>query len=231
MTIIYFILILGITVFVHEFGHFLFAKKAGIYVYEFSIGMGPKILKFRRKNDETQYCIGLFPIGGYVQMAGEQVEEDANIPKEKRMQSKNWMQRFLTIIAGVLFNFIFGILILIIIYLISGVPVKDMHIATTTIKNVEIGDKIVKVNGKSVSNYDMLNLRLQMAGEDEFTLTVEHKDGTTDTVETKLQEDKDGNQYYEFQLDGTREKGILLAIGHAFKKFFTTIQQMIFMVL
>ena len=56
MTIIYFILILGIIVFVHEFGHFLFAKKAGIYVYEFSIGMGPQIFKWTRKNDETVYA-------------------------------------------------------------------------------------------------------------------------------------------------------------------------------
>ena len=53
ITIISFILILGITVTIHEFGHFLFAKKTGIYVYEFSIGMGPRIKKFKRKNDET----------------------------------------------------------------------------------------------------------------------------------------------------------------------------------
>ena len=75
MTIIYFILILGIVVLIHEFGHFIFAKKAGIYVYEFSIGMGPQLFKFHRKNDETEYSIRLLPIGGYVQMAGEEIEE------------------------------------------------------------------------------------------------------------------------------------------------------------
>ena len=74
MTLIYFILILGITVFVHEFGHFICAKKYGIYVYEFSIGMGPKLFGFKRKNDETNYVIRLLPIGGYVQMAGEEIE-------------------------------------------------------------------------------------------------------------------------------------------------------------
>ena len=76
MTIIYFILILGITVFVHELGHFMFAKKFGVHVYEFSIGMGPKLFKFNRKNDETDYCIRLLPIGGFVQMAGEEIEQD-----------------------------------------------------------------------------------------------------------------------------------------------------------
>ena len=76
MSIIYFILVLGITVSIHEFGHFVFAKRAGVHVYEFSIGMGPKLLKFNRKNDETEYYIRLFPIGGYVSMAGEDMEED-----------------------------------------------------------------------------------------------------------------------------------------------------------
>ena len=115
MTFIYFILILGIVVFVHEFGHYLSAKKAGIYVYEFSIGMGPKIFKFNRKKkvktkkgkikyvpDETDYCIRLFPIGGFVQMAGEEVEVDEKIPEEQRFQSKTWVQKMLTVSAGVL---------------------------------------------------------------------------------------------------------------------------------
>ena len=52
MTLIYFILILGLTVFIHELGHFIFAKKSGVYCYEFSLGMGPKLFSFRRKNDE-----------------------------------------------------------------------------------------------------------------------------------------------------------------------------------
>ena len=87
LTIIYFIFILGVTVFIHELGHFLFAKKFGVYVYEFSIGMGPRLFKFKRKNDETDYSIRLLPIGGYVQMAGEDIEVDKNIPKDKLLQS------------------------------------------------------------------------------------------------------------------------------------------------
>ena len=88
MTIIYFILILGVVVFIHELGHFIFAKKAGIYVYEFSIGMGPRIFKFNRYKkvktkdgkikkvkDETDYCLRLLPIGGFVQMAGEEIDK------------------------------------------------------------------------------------------------------------------------------------------------------------
>ena len=131
MTIIYFILVLGVTVFVHEFGHFFCAKKAGIYVYEFSIGMGPRLLKFNRKGDETTYSIRAFPIGGYVQMAGEEVELDKNIPESGRLQSKTWFQKALTISAGVLSNFIFAFILLFIVGLINGA-----NFGTTTVDSV-----------------------------------------------------------------------------------------------
>ena len=68
-------MILGILIFVHEFGHFITAKKTGVYVEEFALGMGPIIFKFKRKNDPTLYSLRLFPIGGFCAMAGE-VEED-----------------------------------------------------------------------------------------------------------------------------------------------------------
>ena len=61
MTLLIFIIILGLIVLVHEFGHFIFAKRAGIYVYEFSIGFGPKLFSFKRKNDPTEYMIKLIP--------------------------------------------------------------------------------------------------------------------------------------------------------------------------
>lgn len=234
MTLIYFILILGIVVFIHEFGHFIFAKKAGIYVYEFSIGMGPRIFKFNRKNDETEYSIRLFPIGGFVQMAGEEVEADEKIPEEKRLQSKTWMQKFMTVIAGVMFNFILGYVILVIIYLVSGVPVNNMKIAKSTIKELSAGDTIIKVNDKNVNNYDMLTLQLQIVDKDEFTLTVKGKDSKLKTVSTKLQsnttKNKEKSYYYEFELDGSRQKGIFLAFKYAFIKFLSTIEQMIFIV-
>ena len=100
MTIIYFILILGTTVFVHELGHFLFAKKYGVHVYEFSIGMGPRLFKFNRKNDETDYCLRLFPIGGFVQMAGEEIDDDDDdIPEDKKLTSKPAFQRLMIMIA------------------------------------------------------------------------------------------------------------------------------------
>ena len=102
MNFIYFILVFVVASFIHELGNFIFAKRAGIYVYEFSIGIGPKLFQIHSKKDETVYCIRLFPIGGYVQTASESTEQ--NISKEEMLQSNPWFQRFRNILASVLFN-------------------------------------------------------------------------------------------------------------------------------
>lgn len=180
LTIIYFIFILGITVFIHELGHFLFAKKFGVYVYEFSIGMGPRLFKFNRKGDETDYCIRLFPIGGYVQMAGEEVEVDEKIPKEKRLQSKKWYQRLLIMVAGVMNNFILAIVVLFIVGLVNGVTLDSRYVVGSYIEGLNDGDKIIKVNGRSTNNYDKLALELAIVEDKDFTVTVSNDNKTKD---------------------------------------------------
>ena len=80
LSLLWFILILGAIVAVHEFGHFIFAKLSNTYVYEFSIGMGKKIFGKKKKGGETEFCVRAIPLGGYVMIAGEDVE-DENIPK------------------------------------------------------------------------------------------------------------------------------------------------------
>ena len=123
LTLIIFLIILGSIVFFHELGHFIFAKKAGIYVYEFSLGFGPKLFSFKRKNDETEYMIKAIPLGGYVAMAGEEdLEEDdkLKIPDDKKLYNKSWIQRLLVMIAGVMNNFILGFILLFIIGLCNG---------------------------------------------------------------------------------------------------------------
>ena len=171
MAIIYFILILGITVFIHELGHFLMAKKFGVHVYEFSIGMGPRLFKFNRKNDETDYSIRLFPIGGYVQMAGEEVEVDEKIPEEKRLQSKPAFQRFLIMIAGVTMNFLLAIVVLFIVGLCSkSISTDTLYIANSSVDGLKNGVKIKSINGHFVNNYDKLALELIATNNKTFTM-------------------------------------------------------------
>lgn len=233
MSLIYFILVLGITVMIHELGHFIFAKKAGIYVYEFSIGMGPRIFKWKRKNDETEYSIRILPIGGYVSMAGENVEIDQNIPKEKNLQAKTWMQRFLTIIAGVLFNFLLAIILLFVIGLINGAPTnkpyiasiqKDYPISSTSIQK---GDLITKINHKKINNTDRLVLELQVLNGKTIDMEVMHKDNTVETFSIKPVLNKEKTYQYGFTLKNEVRHGVIPAIQYAFTKTFSLLTQMV----
>lgn len=183
MTIIYFILILGTTVFVHELGHFLFAKKYGVHVYEFSIGMGPRLFKFNRKNDETDYCLRLFPIGGFVQMAGEEIDDDDDVPEDKKLTSKPAFQRFMIMIAGVMMNFITAFILLFFIGLFNTVSLNNVYINGSTIDGLMNDDRIVAINGNFVNNYDKLALEMTIAGSENFTMTLKNSEGKKYDVE------------------------------------------------
>ena len=236
MTLIYMILILGIIVFIHEFGHFLFAKRAGIYVYEFSLGMGPRLLKFNRKNDETEYSLRLLPIGGYVQMAGEEVEVDTNIPENMRMQSKSWMQKFLTIIAGIMFNFILSIVVFFIVGLVNGASQNKPYINYiedgVNSNVVSVGDRIVAVNGKKVIFTDLLVLDVQLNSGKPLNLTVLNESGKKDVVLNPIEVNENGKVSYKYGigLGDEVKSGVLPSIGYAFSKFASLFFQMILVV-
>ena len=236
MTLIYMILILGIIVFIHEFGHFLFAKRAGIYVYEFSLGMGPRLLKLTRKNDETEYSLRLFPIGGFVQMAGEEVEVDENIPEDKRMQSKSWIQRFLTIIAGIMFNFILAIFVFFIVGLFNGAPQNKPYISlvedSINSDQVSVGDRILAVNGKKVIFTDVFVLDVQLNSGKPLNLTIQNESGRKDVILNPIEVNEDGKVSYKYGIGlGDIEKtGVLASIKYAFSKFISLFLQMILVV-
>lgn len=236
MTLLYFIIVLGVTVFIHEFGHFIFAKKSGIYVYEFSIGMGPRLFKFKRKNDETEYCIRLFPIGGFVSMAGEDIEVDKNIPDDKQMFNKPWHNRFLTVIAGVMFNFLLAIILLIIVGLNVGVPENKNKIVELDKKypiyktNIKAGDTITKVNNVKVRNQDMLMLELAVHNGKTVNITVKHKNNKIETVKVKPKKVKvDGKVGYKYglALENKVHKGIIPSIKFGFTKVVDLLEQMV----
>lgn len=239
ITLIEFIIILGITVLIHEAGHYYFAKKAGIYVYEFSIGMGPKLFGWNRKNDETDYSIRAIPIGGYVSMAGEEIEIDEDIPKEKQMQSKTWMQKFMTIIAGVMMNFILAITLLFIIALVAGSPVLDTKVGEVTKDGAAYkaglrkNDEIIEINGKKIVSGDHFVLEIQVNGQNEAKMKV-LRDGKEETINVKPQKEKDeeGNEVYSygFALSDQREYGVLASLKYAFFKTFSLLHQMVLII-
>ena len=238
MTLIYFILILGVIILIHEFGHFIFAKKAGIYVYEFSIGMGPRIFKWTRKNDETEYSIRLIPIGGFVQMAGEEIEDDPEVPKDKKFSVKTFGQKFMTVIAGIMNNFLLAIFLYFIIALFTGAPqnkaivgeISEDYPAYTS--GLQTGDRILKLNGKDASTYDTLALELQVNTGEDITLEVE-RDGETVEVELtpkKVKEDGEKIYRYGFAITDEVETGFFASLKYAFSKTLSLIHQMILII-
>jgi len=138
ITIIVFIFILGILVFVHELGHYLAAKKVGIKVEEFAFGFPPKI--YKKKVGETEYAINAIPIGGYVKLYGE---EGANEKDERSFAHKTIFQRFLVIFAGVLFNFITAWILFVIGYNF-GLPVTTIN--PENVQNAKVENQIIISN-------------------------------------------------------------------------------------
>lgn len=239
MTIIYFILILGGIVFFHELGHFLFAKKAGVYIYEFSIGMGPQLFKWKSKKDETMYSIRLLPIGGFVQMAGEEIDPDENIPKEKRMQSKTWLQRFSIMIAGIFFNFVLAIILLFVVGLINGTPQKETYIGVidknSSAYNAGLREnfEILQVNGKKASTKDILSLELIANVKKEVEIKYKDENGNVEIAKFKadtVDENGTTNYKYGFSLINQKQRGFFSSIKYAFTKTIELIEYMFFVI-
>ncbi len=155
------LIVLAVLIFVHELGHFLFAKLFKVHVLKFSLGFGPTIFKF--KKNETEYMLSAIPLGGYVKLLGEDKEEE--IEKElirHSFQAKTALQKILIIAGGPLFNFIFAALVFSFLF-VKGVPILEPYIAEVQ-KNfpaaaagIKKGDKIVIINSTKIHSWDELS--------------------------------------------------------------------------
>ncbi len=159
ITILILFLMLGLIISIHEFGHFIAAKKSGVYVDEFSLGMGPLIIKHKPKNSETTYSLRLLPIGGYVSMA-EKEDKKSKIKKERVLENKKFLNVLWVLINGIVFNFILAIVLFFISGLIYGKPVSEPVISSVIEDGVaykaglEAGDRIIEVNGVKITTWD-----------------------------------------------------------------------------
>jgi regulator of sigma E protease len=156
MTLFYFLIVIGVLVFVHEFGHFLMAKRAGVRVEKFSLGMGPKLVGF--KKGDTEYIISALPLGGYVKMAGENPDEaPTGAPDE--FQSKSVWQRAAIAATGPLTNIILAFVIMPLVFMVgtySEGPAKVGYVESGSPAEhagFKAGDVIVKINGRGISDW------------------------------------------------------------------------------
>ena len=145
LNIIAAVLVFGLIVLVHEFGHFLLAKLNGIGVVEFSIGMGPKLLQWEK--GETKYTLRLLPIGGYVAMEGEDEESD----NERAFCNKKPLQKILVVAAGATMNLILGFLMMLAIVcsrpVVSSTQISYFDPSALSSEKLQLGDEILEING------------------------------------------------------------------------------------
>ena len=243
MGIVWFILILGAIILVHEFGHFIFSKLFKVYVYEFSIGMGPKLLHYKKKNGETEYCLRLIPIGGFVSLAGEDADDNSKIPDDRKLYNKPVWQRFIIMVAGASFNFIFAFVMLFVMALIYGSTSMKPVIANVSEEypaykaGVEVGDTVVSIDGERTSSWSEVQLYIGMSKGNTMEFVLKDTEGNKRTVmiTPEVVEDGEGNKSYlvGIGLDATKKRGFNESLtyafettGYLFRLMFTTLKQL-----
>ncbi|HDH01652.1 MAG TPA: PDZ domain-containing protein, partial [Nitrospirae bacterium] len=168
---------MGILIFVHELGHFLVAKFAGVKVLKFSLGFGPKVIG--KQIGETEYMISAVPLGGYVKMLGEEAGEELDeADKERAFNQQSVTKRILIVLAGPVFN-IFLTYIIFTAVLSTGLPVNVPVLSNilpvidevqegypASEAGLKAGDVIVKIDNKRIDTwFDMVNIVVKNPGK------------------------------------------------------------------
>jgi len=194
LTTLIFLIVLAVLIFVHELGHFLFARWNGIRVDEFKIGFGPKLFYWTK--GETKYGLNLIPFGGYVKIHGENPDQESisGHDKDRSFVNKKSWQQILVLFAGVLFNFIFAWVLYSIVF-VSGVttdPIgfekykdsfQNQRIMITNISpgspaekaGLAIGDTIQAINDKSFTNIE--EIQTSISGSNGNPISFSYKRG------------------------------------------------------
>jgi regulator of sigma E protease len=176
------IIIFGIIVLVHEWGHFIVARMNGILVEEFAIGLGPKL--FSTTKGDTMYSIRALPLGGYCKMLGEDsVNEDP-----RAFNSKKVSQRIAVVLAGAIMNFILAFIIFSSIALAIGygTPIISGFSENSPAQNagLQINDKIIKINNSKINIFEDLSIAISSSKGEPMQVTYK-RDGITNTTTIK----------------------------------------------
>ena len=186
-----FVVVLGILIIVHELGHFFMARLCGVGVERFSVGFGPVLWRFRGR--ETEYCLSLIPMGGYVKMMGDDENpleggKAGTVDPAKAFNHKPLFARFLIVFAGPAMNFILAVLIAAAMFMFIGRPVAPAEVGRVTEggpaaqAGLRTGDRIVAVDGKPVQYWEDLARVVQTADGRLLAVTVQGRDGGQRTV-------------------------------------------------
>jgi regulator of sigma E protease len=190
-TILAFLFVLGVLVFVHELGHFIAARRIGVRVLTFSLGFGPKLVSTRR--GDTEYAISAIPLGGYVKMAGESVDDPRSGAPDEFLSKTKW-QRFQVLIMGPVMNLLLAVIVMAVV-LAHGAEVPAYHDAPPVIGTVKAasaaekaglrrGDRILSVAGDPVATWDNFDIEIGRRPNRDVALTF-MRDGQTQSATLK----------------------------------------------
>jgi regulator of sigma E protease len=187
-SILAFVFVLGVLVFVHELGHFLAARRIGVRVLTFSLGFGPKLIGFTR--GDTEYCLSAIPLGGYVKMAGENPEDNRTGAPDEFLSKSKW-ERFQVLVMGPVMNLALAWLVMAaVLYQGAQLPAFDREpviIGSITKQSVaqeaglKAGDRIVGVDGRPVADWEEYSMEVLPKANKPINLQVE-RDGTRSDV-------------------------------------------------
>ncbi|MGL4913821.1 MAG: RIP metalloprotease RseP [Romboutsia sp.] len=222
MTIIAAFILFGIIIMIHEFGHFIFAKKNGVTVHEFAIGMGPQV--FAKEKNGTKYSLRLLPIGGYCAMEGE--DEESN--KAGSFGTKTILQRASIIFAGPLFNLITAVIFLIPVFIYIGSPTTTLdeivEKSPAQRANLQKGDIIKEVDGKSIKSWNDFTNEVSISNGKEINMIID-REGKSLKINLTPEKSQDGT--YKVGVTCKREKNFFGAIGDAFTTTYEMTGQML----
>jgi len=185
-TIVSFVVVLGILILVHEFGHFLVARLSGVGVERFSVGFGPVLWRYR--GPQTEYCLSAFPLGGYVKMMGDDENpleggKTGEVDPARAFNNKPLAVRFLIVFAGPAMNAVLAVVIFALVFMTLGRPVSPAIIGRITEggpavqAKLQTGDRIVAVDGRPVQYWeDVLQAVQDLRGET-IQLTIKNDGG------------------------------------------------------
>ncbi len=210
LTIVSFIIVLGVLVFIHEFGHYITAKKSDIMVSEFALGFGPKLLS--KKVGETVYSIRAIPLGGFCNMVGEFPADDSMGKKEREVYDqakekgrlftqKSTFKRLAVILMGPIMNFLLAALIFILAFAVFGVPTSTTEEAVlgevipqqpAAEAGLRANDRILEINGQEINSWEEMSELIRANAEQQITIRYQ-RDEEVNTINLTpvLSEDSD----------------------------------------
>ncbi len=220
MSIILFLIIFLVVVIAHEFGHFIVAKKNGIRVVEFFIGMGPSLFSFQK--GETKYSLKLFPIGGACMFEGEDgLEKEKGEISERAFPNAPVWARVATIFAGPLFNFLVAFVMAVILVSVCGITTPEVLSVSEDGRaaqaGMQTGDVITKINGKSVHLGGEVTLISQLNTKGEtLTITYERNGQEGTAVINPSYDEATGRYYMGVGIGGYLKCNVLQTFEYAF---------------